>query len=82
MTWRVRRIGRTLWSAIRAHGGSSWLAIEDARRAAVTEPIARDRVDGSERPSVRDEPRVTDDAFHSLEALRLDRAAYAVREPG
>jgi hypothetical protein len=82
MTWRVRRVGRTLWSSIRAHSRTSWIAIERTRRAAVAGPIAGDRLDGSGRPTVRDEPHVTGDAFHSLEALRLDRAACAVREPG
>jgi len=78
MTWRVRRIGRTLWSSIRAH---SWLAIEHARRAAMNGPTP-DRRDRLPRWMALDEPDVTSDAFHSLDTLRLDRAACAKRKPG
>lgn len=81
MTWRVRRIGRAFWASIRAHGGTSWLAIEPSRRAISTGRIAGDRIDGPARSTACEEQLVTGDAFVLLEALRLDRAACAVRTP-
>lgn len=79
MTWRVRRIGRALWSSIRAHG-TSWIAIEPTRRPTfATEPT--ERRDAPSRSIALDEPFVTSDGDHWLAVLRLDRAACAVREP-
>jgi hypothetical protein len=82
MTWRVRRIGRTFWSSIRTRSRPSWIAIELARRtAAAGRPNEHERQAASSRSIGLDEPFVTSDGHHWLAALRLDRAACAVREP-
>jgi hypothetical protein len=78
MTWRVRRIGRALWS-IRTHA-TSWIAIEPTRRAPLANEPSKHR-DQPSRSVALDEPFVTSDSGHWLAALRLDRAACAVREP-
>jgi hypothetical protein len=82
MTWRLRRIGRTLWSSIRTHNGASWIGIERARQAEhVSVSTERDRHAAAAQANMGDEPYVTSDRCNWLASLRLDRAAYAVREP-
>ena len=76
MTWRVRRVSRTLWPSIR---GTTWLSA--SRGSTVGGRGAGQRLDTSARRAVLIEPSVTSDAFHSLAWLRLDRAMSAVREP-
>jgi len=82
MTWRVRRGGHTLWTSMRANSRTSWLAIERAHR--VAEERGATEVDlraaAANRPIGLDEPYVTSDACHWLAALRLDRAACAIRQ--
>ena len=82
VTWRVRRIGRTLWSSIRTQARTSWIALDRARDANGTDgPIGPDRRAWASRVKVLDEPFVTSDGCHWLAVLRLDRAACAVRDP-
>jgi hypothetical protein len=82
MTWRLRRIGRTLWSSIRTHNGASWIRIERVSRTArISGSAERDRHAAAAHANTADEPYVTSDPFTWLAALRLDRAACAVREP-
>ena len=78
LTWRVRRIGRTLWSSVRTRNRTAWSWIERVQRAAQpdsTTPPARSI------SSTAHEPCEMDDAYHWLAALRLDRAAAAVADP-
>jgi hypothetical protein len=78
LTWRVRRIGHTLWSSVRTRNRTAWSWIERVQRAA--EPNSTSRVAPS-ISSIADEPCEMNDAYHWLAALRLDRAAAAVADP-
>jgi len=78
MTWRVRRIGRTFWSAIHSDNGT-WLSVERARHSAVGGQNLTHRLAASIGPAVLIEPSFMSDGGHWLAALRLDRAALAVR---
>ena len=77
LTWRVRRIGHTLWSSVRTRNRTAWSWIERVQRAAQPEST-------SAAPSISstvDEPSEMNDAYHWLATLRLDRAAAAVADP-
>ena len=78
MTWRVRRIGRTLWSAILTNR-TTWLSTVRTHRSAVAGQSA-ERLAPPVGRRVLIEPSVTSDAYQSLASLRLDRATSAVRE--
>ncbi len=78
LTWRVRRIGHTLWSSVRTRNRTAWSWIERVQRAA--EPDSTSRAAPS-ISSTADEPSEMNDAYHWLAALRLDRAAAAVADP-
>ena len=78
LTWRVRRIGRTLWSSVRTRNRTAWSWIERVQRAA--EPNSTSRA-APTISSIADEPCEMNDAYHWLAALRLDRAAAAVADP-
>jgi hypothetical protein len=72
MTWKVRRVGRTLWSTVRTRSGTAWSWIDRVHRGTDLESYVEPSTS-----TVVDEPLVTGDAYHWLAALRLDRAAYA-----
>ncbi len=79
LTWRVRRIGHTLWSSVRTRNRTAWSWIERVQRAA----LAGDQTLGPAPPSIpstTDEPCEMNDAYQWLAAVRLDRAAAAVAE--
>jgi hypothetical protein len=78
LTWRVRRIGHTLWSSVRTRNRTAWSWIERVQRAA--EPNSTSRA-APTISSIADEPCEMNDAYHWLAALRLDRAAAAVADP-
>ena len=80
LTWRVRRIGHTLWSSVRTRNRTAWSWIERVQRATEPSDAIVDRSAPSNPPSA-DEPCEMNDAYHWLAALRLDRAAAAVAEP-
>jgi hypothetical protein len=80
LTWRVRRIGHTLWSSVRTRNKNAWSWIERVQRAALPGNAGVDRTAPS-MPSAADEPCEMNDAYHWLAALRLDRAAAAVADP-
>ena len=77
LTWRVRRIGHTLWSSVRTRNRTAWSWIERVQRAA--EPNSTSRA-APLISSIADEPCEMNDAYHWLAALRLDRAAAAVAD--
>jgi len=77
ITWRLRKIGRNLWSSMRARTARDWLSVHATRtpvigRAAVKppgpKPAPADAPGGDERasPAVRRTPRAW------LSALPLD----------
>jgi hypothetical protein len=78
LTWRVRRIGHTLWSSVRTRNRTAWSWIERVQHAAQAGNSTVDRSAPS-NPST-DEPCEMTDAYHWLAALRLDRAAAAVAD--
>ncbi len=80
MTWRVRRIGHTLWSSVRTRSRIPWSWIERVQRTA--QPGKSGDDERRAAASLRDEEHVASDAYDWLTALRLDRAATAVHESG
>jgi len=80
LTWRVRRIGHTLWSSVRPRNGTAWSWIERVQRAALPGNATDDRAAQATGPTTSDESCEMNDAYHWLAALRLDRAAAAVAE--
>ena len=76
LTWRVRRIGHTLWSSVRTRNRTAWSWIERVQRGALH------GADDRAMPSISktDEPCEINDAYHWLATLRLDRAAAAVAD--
>ena len=77
LTWRVRRIGHTLWSSVRTRNRTAWSWIERVQRAAQPGSISGGAPSFS---STADDPSEMNDAYHWLAALRLDRAAAAVAD--
>lgn len=76
MTWKVRRLGHTLWFAVRTRSRTAWTWIDRVQSRAEIES------DVEPPTSVAlDEPLVTSDAYHWLTALRLDRAAALATSP-
>src|SRR4029079_7576371 len=69
LTWRVRRIGHTLWSSVRTRNRTAWSWIERVQHAAQAGNSTVDRSAPS-NPST-DEPCEMTDAYHWLAALRL-----------
>ena len=82
MTWKVRRIGNSLWSSVRASNNTAWSWIERVQRTAQpSNPIDRARRQASSIPTAAfDDAHMTGDAHQWLTALRLDRAAAALAE--
>lgn len=79
LTWRVRRIGHTLWSSVRTRNRTAWSWIERVQRAAQPDSATVSRAAPS-ISSTADEPCEMNDAYHWLAALRLDRTAAAVAD--
>jgi hypothetical protein len=79
MTWKVRRIGHSLWSSVRVSNRTAWSWIERVQRTA--QPINDGRPEASPLPlTTFDDAHVTGDAHHWLAALRLDRANAALAQ--
>ena len=78
MTWRVRRIGHTLWSSVSSRTATPWTWIERVQRIAKpVEPIDDERgLTASTAPIAQDE-RAIGEVNGWLAMLRLDRAAAA-----
>jgi len=76
MTWKVRRLGHTLWFAVRTRSRTAWTWIDRVH----PKPQIENHVELPTSVEL-DEPLVTSDAYHWLTALRLDRAAALATSP-